>query len=217
MQIRAYEDIAELLAPALALRCPHCDVYAQMALQQVPDWQQLQATKPSRLGIVCVCPSCRRPVFLSSGRLLYETASISLDGRLEPVIKPKDAFETRRLPAALATLTEEALACYQYGHYQALALLANRIAQAADRQLGGNHKLTLFNTVNEIATMAEMDGALLRLCQRVLFDLQSASDVPSLSAAQASALIALTKDLLYQTFLRPGKLREALHGGLNSV
>lgn len=210
MDLRAFDDIAAILEPALSMRCPHCDVYSVMSLQDIPSWQRLQTERPRRMGIVATCPSCRRPVFLVSGSLTYEPSLIKMEDGFLPVQQPRDPFETRLLPTAVRALSEEALACYQAGHFQALCLVAHKIVITADDVLGGSRRLDLFNTVTATAEFAEMEPALLRLCRSILFNLDEQEHIPELSHTQASALVALLKDLLHEAFVRPSKIRRAL-------
>ncbi|MFK8053072.1 MAG: hypothetical protein AB8F65_08855 [Woeseiaceae bacterium] len=210
MQFRTFDNIADTLRDALSLRCPHCDVFSAMALQDVPSWQGLATQKPARMGIVATCPACRLPVFLMSGRLRYASSLIEMEGSFEPVVKPRDGFETRLLPTGLRALADEAMSCYQLGHYQALCLLAHRIVIHADETLGGSHRLDLFNSVTESAQQAQMNPALLRLCRSILFNLDDEDQVPELSDSQANALVAMIKDLLHEGFLRTEKFKNAL-------
>ncbi|MEL7298026.1 MAG: hypothetical protein AAGJ86_10215 [Pseudomonadota bacterium] len=207
MQLRAYDDLSECLQAAVSRRCPHCDVFAQMHIQHLPSWEQLQANKPARIAVIVQCDACRLPVFLSSGHVRYEASLITLDGPLESVIKPKDAFAIRLLPPAVQSLTEELFASHRQEQWHALALLSNTLIHACDRALGGQQRLALFNTVTDSAALIDIDETNLRLCRHILFDLETGDTPPPLLDAQAALLIALVKDLLYQHFVRPAELK----------
>ncbi|MEL7310454.1 MAG: hypothetical protein AAFN07_02980, partial [Pseudomonadota bacterium] len=171
VHIREHHSLQELLAPALTLTCPHCDVYAQMTVQATPSWQWLMANRPRRIGINALCPACRRPVFLTSGPVTYDDDGLSIDGRWEPVVKPLPKFELERLPAALVDPVAEALACYRDGHWQAFVLMCHRITHQCAHSLGATGRLTLFNAVTEAAELAGVDDALARFCRDLMFDL----------------------------------------------
>ncbi|MEL6868625.1 MAG: hypothetical protein AAFO81_02395 [Pseudomonadota bacterium] len=209
MLIREHHSLQQLLEHALKRRCPHCDVFAHMALQSTPSWQSLMDQRPSRLGVVAVCPSCSLPVFFTSDPLRYAEDHISMAGELQPVVTPRQRMDLNFLPAALRDLVDEVLGCFADGHWQAVALLAHRIATAAARDLGGNGKLTIFNAVADAAEMASIEKPLLRLCQHILFDLDDDDEVPALNRTQATVLMALLRDFLDQIFVRSGNLKRA--------
>ena len=210
MLLRPDIDLDALLEDAATLRCPHCDVFVRMSVHAAPDWAALVRERPARIGIILVCSACSLPVHLQSGRTSYETDAIRVEDGFTPVIRPRPRFETRLLPGELRALVEEALACYADGRTQAFALLANRIATIAAALLGANGKLTLFNTVTAAADAADIDAPIRRLCRDILFSLGNDDEPPELPAGPAAVLLELLKDLLHQSFVRPGRLREAM-------
>ena len=210
MRIEPDTDLEALLDDATTLRCPHCDVFAQMRLAAAPDWPELQMLRPSRIGVVLDCTACSLPVYLQSGRARYADEAVTLESGFEPVQRPRPRFEPRLLPLELRGLVDEALGCYADGHLQAFALLANRIATIAAGLLGPNGKLDLFNTVTAAAEGAGVDAPMRRLCRDILFSLDERDEPPELSATPAAVLLELLRDMLHQAFIRPGRLREAL-------
>ncbi|MEL7024583.1 MAG: hypothetical protein AAGL69_12630 [Pseudomonadota bacterium] len=210
MHIREHHSLRELLEPALSMTCPHCGVYAQMTVQATPAWQWLITNRPRRIGISALCPACRRPVFLCSGPVTYADDELTIDGLWEPVVKPLPSFELDRLPAELVDPVTEALACYRDGHWQALVMLSHRITLMCADAMGSDGRMTLFNAVTEAASLAGVDDALARFCRDILFDLDSATTLPSLSPSAARVLVALLKDMLHEAFVRRDRLREAM-------
>ena len=156
-------------------------------------------------------------MFLRSGPLSYHDGYIDCDDALQQVIAPRQRFELHLLPAGIRDLVEEALGVYADGHFQAFALLANRIATLGATELGPNGKLTMFNAVTDAAQSAKVETPMLRLCRDILFELDAHDEVPALGAARAAVLLELVRDMLYQAFVRPGKLREAMRRNLQVV
>lgn len=217
MQLRESDDLAARLHDALSLRCPNCGVFARMTLLAAPSWAVLQRERPARLGLILDCPACSLPVFLRSGPLVYHDDHIECEDAFQQVIAPRERFDLHLLPATIRDLVEEALGVYADGHFQAFALLANRIATLGAGELGPNGKLALFNAVTAAAQSAGIETPMLRLCRDILFELDAHDEVPALSAARAAVLLALLRDMLYQGFVRPGKLREAMRRNLQIV
>ena len=48
-------NFESLLADAVTRRCPHCDVFARMAVIAAPRWEDLRRLTPARLGVVLDC------------------------------------------------------------------------------------------------------------------------------------------------------------------
>ncbi|MEO0576780.1 MAG: hypothetical protein AAF004_15085 [Pseudomonadota bacterium] len=209
MRIREHHSLQQLLDDTLTRRCPHCDVFAHMGIQSAPSWQSLITQRPSRLGIVAVCPACSIPVFFLSDPLRYDDDFIELEGSLNPVVRARERMELHLLPASLRDIVDEALGCMADGHHQAFALLAHRVATLTAKELGGNGKLALFNAVTDAAEMAHIDKPVLRLCRHILFDLDEDDDVPALSDHHANVLLALMRDFLNQMYVRSGHLQKA--------
>ncbi len=95
--------------------------------------------------------------------------------------------------------------------------MCNRIAILAADELGANGKLKLFNAVTDAAQNAGVEPPLLRLCRDIFFDLENREDVPAISESRAAVLLSLLRDMLYQSFLRAGKLRESMRRNLQIV
>lgn len=213
--LHAEDDLRLLLAPELTRRCAHCDVVSEFGLLGIPDWSSLHHVRPARLAVTAICPACRLPTLLVSGPLRFEANRLECALPLEATPPPRVQFPLETLPATVQSLTEDALACYQYGQYLGMALLCHQVVRASNQVLGGQQRLRMFNIVTESAELADMDEPTLRLCRHILFDL-SKSDVPmtpALSAGQARALLALTRDLLHQLFVRRAQMRRAMTRG----
>lgn len=217
MRLHESDNLAALIHDALSLRCPNCDVFSRMTLLAAPSWQTLVENRPARLGLVLDCPACSMPVFLRSAPLTFGNEFVECDDKFEQVIAPRQRIELHLLPASIRDLVEEALGCFADGHYQAFALMCNRIAILAADELGANGKLKLFNAVTDAAQNAGVEPPLLRLCRDIFFDLDSREDVPAISESRAAVLLSLLRDMLYQSFLRAGKLRESMRRNLQIV
>ncbi|MEM7610554.1 MAG: hypothetical protein AAF270_02670 [Pseudomonadota bacterium] len=217
MEYRRTDYPQALLRGEFARTCPHCEVFSQMRLQSAPDWDVIFTDRPRRLGIALTCAACELPVFLTSGKLSYSDQRLQVDGNWQPVLPTRQRIDVQLLPVELRDVVGEALGCLADRHFQAFALMANRIARISAEALGSGGKLTLFNAVTAAAQVAEIPSALHRLSRFILFDLDTVDEVPQLSATQANVLSELMRDMLYQVFIRPAKLQGASQRKLPSV
>jgi hypothetical protein len=80
------------------------------------------------------------------------------------------------------------------------------------RELGERGKLELFDTLQEIRTLAELDDGVFAEVRGVLFgsDSDPWPNHPRLDAETAGILIEVMRDLFYQTFVRKARLKLAM-------
>ena len=105
----------------------------------------------------------------------------------------------------------EALACYSAGLFAAFASMCRRTAQAVFHDLGENGRLRTFDQIAEAREMAEIDTETFAMVKKVLFgsDAEAYPSLPELGPDEASVLLELVKDILYQAYVRRGKLQQA--------
>jgi len=91
--------------------------------------------------------------------------------------------------------------------------MCRRIAQSTFQDLGEHGKLKMFDQLNDSREMAELDQETFNLLRRVLFATDSnggRNSMPPLDANSAGILLEVLKDLLYQSYVRRGRLQQAM-------
>ena len=90
--------------------------------------------------------------------------------------------------------------------------MSRRTAQSLFRELGERGKLELFDTLQEIRSLAELDDDTFASLRSVLFgsDSDPWPHQPDLNAKHAGVLLEVMRDLLYQTFVRKARLMQAM-------
>lgn len=196
----------------LALLCPHCQVLAHITPVSVPDFNQMQLHKPSHVGIVYRCEACNGPIFLKFPVKLYAGSRIELSPSFVELERPREKFNFTHLPEEAETLFKEAISCFSSGCYNAFASMCRRAAQAVFADLGEAGKLGLYDELANIRRMAEIDEECFTAVRKVLFgsDAEPQPNLPSLDAYQAGVLLEIMKDLLYQAYVRRGRLQQAM-------
>ena len=106
----------------------------------------------------------------------------------------------------------EALNCYSAGCFNAFGAMSRRTAQSLFRELGERGKLELFDTLQEIRALAELDDESFSVFRAVLFgsDSDPWPHQPDLDGESAGVLLEVMRDLLYQTFVRKARLLQAM-------
>jgi len=214
--VAVYVDSSDRLlhdqAQSLALTCPHCLVLAHITPMAVPPYAQLIAHRPRQVGIVYRCDACNAPIFLRFNVRDYAAHRVELSAQFTEIERPREKFTFTYLPESIETLFREALLCYSHGAFNAFTSMCRRTMQHAFELLGEAGRLRLFDQLNELREMAQIDAASFTLLKRVIFgsDADPAGSLPTLEDDQAGLLLEVTKDLLYQAYVRKGRLQQAM-------
>jgi hypothetical protein len=196
----------------LALTCPHCQVLSHITPIAVPSFDELVTHRPKQVGVVYRCDSCNDSVFLRFPVRVYGTNRIELASQYHEIERPREKFSYTYLPEEVEVLFREALACYSSNSYNAFASMARRTMQGAFADLGEAGKLRIFDQLNDVRSMADIDAATFIEIKRVIFgsDNDPHPSLPLLDDQQAGVLLEIMKDLLYQVYVRKGRLQQAM-------
>jgi hypothetical protein len=197
---------------SLALQCPHCDVMAHIAISAVPAFAELQQYKPRAVGVVGRCDACQAPVFLRFPVRMYRSNRIELSAQFTEIERPREKFTFTHLPPQIELLFRESLLCFSSGAYNAFASMCRRTARAAFVDLGESGKLRMFDQLNDVRALVGIDPETFQLLKAVIFGTPADSrpEPPSLDAYSAAVVLEVMKDLLYESYVRRGRLQQAL-------
>ena len=197
---------------SLALTCPHCQVLAHVTVSAVPRFEDLQTTRPSHIGIVYRCDACHSPVFLRFTVRMYAASRIELSPQFTEVERAREKFSFTYLPEEVELLFKETLTCFSSGAYNAFASMCRRTVQAVFADLGEAGKLRLFDELNEVRELAALSAETFGKLKSMLFG--TANDprpnIPLLDGHEAGIALEVMKDLLYEAYVRKGKLQQAM-------
>jgi hypothetical protein len=197
---------------SLALVCPHCLITAHITPAAVPRFEDLQAHKPKYIGLVYRCDACLAPIFLRFAARVYAANRVELAPQFNEIERPRETFAFMHLPEEVELLFKEALTCYSSGAFNAFASMCRRSAQAVFADLGETGRLQLFDELNNVRAMAELDVETFTRIKSVLFgnDSDPRPNTPLLENYAAGVLLEIMKDLLYEAYVRKGKLQQAM-------
>jgi hypothetical protein len=211
-----YIDLASRLnhdqAENLAVTCPHCQVVAHITPVAVPRFEDLAVHKPRQVGVVYLCDNCHAPIFLRFTVRSYGPARIELAPQFTEVERAREKFTYTYLPEEVEAHFKEALLCFSSAAYNAFASMCRRTAQAVFADLGETGRLRIYDELNDVRAMAELDVETFTRIKSVLFgnDSDPRPNAPLLESYAASVLLEIMKDLLYEAYVRKGKLQQAM-------
>ena len=197
---------------SLALVCPHCLITAHITPAALPKFEDLQAHKPKHVGVVYRCDACLAPIFLRFTARSYTDERVELAPQFTEVERPRETFGFTPLPEEVELFFKEALSCYSCGAFNAFASMCRRSAQAVFADLGEAGRLRVFDELNAVRSMAELDVETFTRIKSVLFgnDADPRPNAPLLEGYAAGMLLEIMKDLLYEAYVRKGKLQQAM-------
>lgn len=196
----------------LALTCPHCQVLSHITPIAVPTFDELVSHRPKHVGVVYRCDSCNAPIFLRFPVRMYGNNRVELGAQYIEVERPREKFSYTYLPEEIEALFREALNCFSNAQYNAFASMCRRTMQAAFADLGEAGKLRIFDQLNDVRAMADIDAPTFIDVKRVIFgtDNDPHPSMPLIEDQLAGVLLEVIKDLVHQMYVRKGRLQQAM-------
>jgi len=199
-------------AGSLSMVCPHCKTHSHLTPSTAPQFATLYVGKATTAGMVYQCDSCKAPVFLSYLIRKIDDQRIDLDPNPQLVDQPSGQFSFRYIPEPVAASFREAMACHQNELFQAFATMCRLTAQTMFDELGEGGKLRVFDEVEQIIRLTDLEDEIAGPIRDILFDdsPQSLYFPGGLDRTTCAVLIEVMKDILHQIYARFGRLRKAV-------
>jgi hypothetical protein len=196
----------------LVVTCPHCQTVAHLTVCAVPRFEELQLYRPRQLGLVYLCDACHMPIFLRFTVRVYGATRIELSPQFTEIERAREKFSFTYIPEDIELLFREALTCYSQGAFNAFASMCRRAMQAMFADLGETGKLRVFDELNAVRELANLDTDIFNKLKNVLFgaELDGRSALPLLDGYEAGIMLETVKDLMYEAYVRKGKLQQAI-------
>jgi hypothetical protein len=196
----------------LVVTCPHCQTVSHLTVCAVPRFEDLQLYRPRQVGLVYLCDACHMPIFLRFTVRVYGAARIELSPQFTEIERAREKFSFTYIPEDIELLFREALTCYSHGAFNAFASMSRRAMQAMFADLGEAGKLRLFDELNAVRELANLESDIFTKMRNVLFgaELDARSALPVVDGYEAGIILEAVKDLLYEAYVRKGKLQQAI-------
>jgi hypothetical protein len=187
-------------------------LYSHVTAVSVPQFAELMAARPGHVGIVYRCDACNAPVFLRFAVRMYGASRVELASNFVELERAREKFSFTYLPEDSEKLFREALVCYSAGQFNAFASMCRRTMQTVIRDQGENGRMRIFNQLAEARELAEIDGDTFNTVKKVLFgsDADPWPSMPDMGDYEAGVLLELMKDVLYEIYVRKGKLQQSM-------
>jgi hypothetical protein len=164
------------------------------------------------VGVVYLCDACHMPIFLRFTVRAYGATRIELSPQFTEVERARERFSFTYVPEDVELLFREALTCFSEGAFNAFASMCRRSAQAMFADLGEAGRLRLLDELNEVRELANIAPEIFGKMKSVLFgaELDARAPLPLFDGYEAGIMLEVFKDLLYEAYVRRGKLQQAI-------
>ncbi len=195
-----------------ARHCPRCQAFSRMSPSALPSFDEMLVLKPRTIGTVLRCHACNAPVFLRFATRAFLSNRVELSPQAFDVERAVEKFAFNYVPDDIEGFFREALTCYSHNQFQAFASMCRRSAALAFADLGNSNKLRLFDSLSDVREMVQIDDDTFAVVTRIIFagGADPLIDLPVIDTYQASVLLEVMKDFLYQAYIRKGRLQHAM-------
>lgn len=213
MYINNKNDPQEIFDKHYSLNCPHCSAHSNISAISIPRYEYLTRFKPQEIGIAYRCDACNKPIFLKF-TVRYDLGNhrIQVNDEYTEIELARESFEFQYLKGDVEQDFREALICYSSQAFNGFAAMCRRTVQSicTDGGVEGTHKVE--KQLKELKELAQIDDETFSVLKQIMIDGHDGAHphLPKLNQQRATVLLELMKDVLYQLYVRKGKLQEAM-------
>lgn len=191
--------------------CPNCGDGISPVIIGMPVYGQVVRYNPKFIGLVYMCTSCKEPIFFKERYQRGSNAIITIFHDCCHVEFLKIEFDYEFIPKEVEVDLREAFNCYESGCFNAFGAMCRRTIQSAASDLGKKGKTKVQNQINELKEIANLDDETFSILNQIILDGHDGAHphLPKLSAERAEILLELMKDVMYQLYVRKGKIQKA--------
>ena len=209
--ISSNDNHAALFDNPPVIVCPHCVAKSAVVPISIPRYALIKKFQLREVGIVGQCSSCHRAVFMLHIVRFDTQTGVALSDEFEISNRVIEPFEMQYLNGGVLADFGEALTCYSTSSWNAFAAMSRRCIQSVSAAFGAEGTSKVQNQLKELEAMGIADAETFAQLHEIMLSGHDGAHphLPSLSADRAEVLLHLMKDVLYQLYVRPAKIRES--------
>ena len=166
-----------------------------------------KAAKLREVMITYHCDACLKPIPVAYDVIDWDPTRVDRPRLALPV---REAFDVEYVPEEVVREIDEALACLSVAAHHGFGAMARRVVQALERDLGEGGSARVAQQLDEMLALSGVDEKLATDARRLLLPAGEGDlSLPDLDARRAAVVLSLLRDLTYQVYTRPGRVRAA--------
>jgi hypothetical protein len=210
-------------APLNTLRCggvcPSCGQRASFSRMQELIENVAKAARLTEIMVTYHCDACLKPIPVRYDVVDWDPTRVDRPRVAVPVVEP---FDLEHVPAPVAREVREALDCLSVRAHHGFGAMARRAVRAIVVDLArgvgddpasgdrGKGETRVRRHLDEIIELSDLEEDWARMARRTLLpEAGEVGEEPDIDAHGAAVLLSLLRDLTYQLYTRPGRVRRA--------
>lgn len=206
-------NVIDLQGNIFTTTCPHkdCGLQSSLTLISLLKYHEIMGLGARYIGLVFLCNACKEPIFTKHFIIKAKSGIIEIDDTPEFIQPLKESFEFKYLPEPVLSDFIESLDCFSIGAFNGFAAMARRTIQSTASNLGAKGKSKIQHQIQELKEIIGLDEELFDVLKQIVIDGHDGAHphLPSLNRERAMVLLELMKDIMYQLYVRKGKIEEA--------
>lgn len=190
--------------------CPHCRTAARYLETSHPDFKTIKANNHQAFIAAYSCDACTREIAVRwpIGGWQNDVPKVEF---AELVLRSVEEFDFDHVPDAVKTELVEALDCLSVNAFNGFAALCRRTIQAISTNLGAEASAKVKNQIKEMIELAGLGPEWMTLAEQIMLTGHDGSHphLPDVNQDRAAVLLSLVRDLTYQIYTRPGRVKAA--------
>ena len=187
--------------------CPHCGQRASFTRMQDVIENQAKAAKVREIMVSYHCDACLKPIPIWYDVIDWDPTRVDNPRIALPVV---ESFDFEHVPSSVAQEVREALGCLSVHAHNGFAAMCRRAVAALIADFGEGGAGRVEAHLVEMLSMSGLAGEWEELARTVLVpSSEDAVEIPDTDETGAAVLLSLLRDLTYQLYTRPGRVRAA--------
>ena len=190
--------------------CPHCNTGTRFTIS-VALHPRLRQDNAGELIAGYSCDVCSRAVGILWKIKAFDPNGVPVVFIPEMIQRVLEPFAFTHIPEEVRKEISEGLNCLSVNSHNGFAAMCLRAIQSMCTSLGTEGSTKVQSQINALAELVNLEDETRKVALEVMLTGHDGSHphLPDVNENRAAVLLALLRDLSYQLFTRPGKLKES--------
>ena len=199
--------------------CPHCKTGTRFKLTAQPQSGILRSDNVKEIVLNYTCEICLGPIPVKWKIQGWEDANNPTVGNPQVALPMRSEYNFDYVPDSVKKEIEEALDCLSVNAYNGFAAVSRRVIQKICTDLGAKASSKVKQQIDDMAKLTDLDDELKEMAYQIMLSGHDGSHphLPEMNMERADILLSLLRDLTYELYTRPGKIKDAAQARKDAI